>query len=500
MSTQKFKIALIPALLTFFIYLPSLRNDFVWDDGYLIVNNPAIHHLSSIPEFFVTPWAAQSSYSVGSKQNNAYWRPIAETSFTLDYVISGGKAYFFHFMNDLLHAITTYVVALILLSLGFPGFISILGALFFGLHPVNTEAVNVICYRTTILSGLFGWLAVYVYITYDSIKGFIVVWLLFLLALLSKETAGAFLLIIPLFDLIVHRKPEVVAYTGLIMVAGVYWLIHQSLTSHGLYVFFSGLDAKIKLLIAFKIVYMYVKLLFIPWPLTPFYDWWILGQGLSGTSPEVVAGGILLILYPVLLFISWKRNRTAFAGLLIFLAGLLPVSHIVPFFDPMAERFLYIPLVGISIVIAALLQAVKPYKIARLFLEGLMIIMLVGFSGLTVARTMMWHNTEGILIQKIEDFPESIGTYIDLGKLYLRQKKYKQARELFSMAIKKDKEYPLGWVWLSVLDAMEGNIKQADMTIKRAEGIVHAGVNVRAMVLQVLASENRQDLVKRLNQ
>ena len=147
-------------------YCRIFGNGFAWDDGYLVLDNPAIQELGHVPGLFVQPWAAGTSYGLGARQNAPYFRPVALASMALDWSIAGPDPVVFHGMNLLLHLLS----ALLLWSwlrrvLGGGGpiagpagergpMLALAGALLWAAHPVNSEAVSLVSYRTTLLSGL----------------------------------------------------------------------------------------------------------------------------------------------------------------------------------------------------------------------------------------------------------------------------------------------------------------------------------------------------------
>ena len=87
-----------------------IDNGFAWDDGYLVLDNPAIQDLSNVPKLFVQPWAAGTSYGLGARQNAPYFRPVALASMALDWSIAGPDPVVFHGMNLLLHIMSALLL------------------------------------------------------------------------------------------------------------------------------------------------------------------------------------------------------------------------------------------------------------------------------------------------------------------------------------------------------------------------------------------------------
>ena len=92
--------AFLPAVLTFLVFLPILRNNFVnWDDQVIILNNVHIRSLdpSSLQGMF-------TSFYEG------FWMPLTWLSMALDYHLGGLDPRIYHFHNLILHALNTALV------------------------------------------------------------------------------------------------------------------------------------------------------------------------------------------------------------------------------------------------------------------------------------------------------------------------------------------------------------------------------------------------------
>ena len=103
----KYYLAASIALLTFFVYLPALRNEFVnWDDDIYVYDNPHIRSLDAV--FF--RWAF-----LGFHISN--WHPLTWMSHAIDYALWGLNPLGHHLTNIILHAINTGLVVVLVLKL-----------------------------------------------------------------------------------------------------------------------------------------------------------------------------------------------------------------------------------------------------------------------------------------------------------------------------------------------------------------------------------------------
>ena len=143
-------------------YLPVFTNEFAWDDGYIVLLNKDIQSLSNIPAIFTRPWAGAVEYGLGQAQNQPYFRPVAEASMAIDWAIGQGpNPVIFHTTNLLIHVISALFLLVWLRRMQqattkkAPNMVGLVAVtLFWAIHPVHTEAVNLVTYRTTLLSGL----------------------------------------------------------------------------------------------------------------------------------------------------------------------------------------------------------------------------------------------------------------------------------------------------------------------------------------------------------
>ncbi|MCI0528198.1 MAG: hypothetical protein L0Y56_12235, partial [Nitrospira sp.] len=152
------------ALLTFGLYYSSLDHSFHYDDGHTVVNNPWIRDLKNIPKFFL------SNTLVSESPQAANYRPLLMVTYALNYALDGLDPWGFHLLNVLIHVLTVLVCfGLIRLLLGDIR-AAILGALIFAIHPINSEAVNYITARSSLLSTLFASMAVLSFHLFRSLQ------------------------------------------------------------------------------------------------------------------------------------------------------------------------------------------------------------------------------------------------------------------------------------------------------------------------------------------
>ncbi len=145
-------------------YANSLASPFVFDDLFVIVNDPTIHLEEMSPKNL---WRA--AWAGGSKTVH---RPVARASFAVDWRIGSGDARVFHLVNVAIHILNAWLAALLLVRLGRRVLargrraesVAFTAGLIFLLHPVQTQSVTYIVQRMTSLSALFWLVSFHLYL------------------------------------------------------------------------------------------------------------------------------------------------------------------------------------------------------------------------------------------------------------------------------------------------------------------------------------------------
>ena len=132
------------ALLTVAVYGNSLVNGFVWDDEFIIVNDPAVRDPSGAATLMFSPDVVKP-----------YYRPLNRASYLLDYRLFGMRPAGFHAVNVLIHLLNVLLLYLLGLRIFRSAAPAVLAAALFAVHPVNAEAVNFLSARNTLLCLFF---------------------------------------------------------------------------------------------------------------------------------------------------------------------------------------------------------------------------------------------------------------------------------------------------------------------------------------------------------
>jgi tetratricopeptide (TPR) repeat protein len=160
------------------------------------------------------------------------------------------------------------------------------------------------------------------------------------------------------------------------------------------------------------------------------------------------------------------RNRLAALGVTWFWAALLPVSNIVPLFIPMADRFLYVPLLGASILVALAIHAVGKFRPWAFAVAALAI---CACTVITFRREAVWHDSLALWQDTVAQNPRSAPAQNNLGWALLDSNRGADAALSFQRAISLAAGHmPDAWAGLALARDATGQTTAADDAYRRA--------------------------------
>ena len=147
------------------VYANGLNGSFHYDDRETIVENPALRPSNLRLDSLASWWGADASRIGGG-----HYRPLTFVTYAFNAAIGGLDPFGYHVVNVALHwAVATALMALVWSLLPRPGPVALAG-LFFALNPFNSEAVNYLSARSSLLASLFSCLAVVAFIRYRRLQ------------------------------------------------------------------------------------------------------------------------------------------------------------------------------------------------------------------------------------------------------------------------------------------------------------------------------------------
>jgi len=406
---------LVPCLLAFVVFIPTLHSGFIRDDHYQIERNPQVHSWSYLPRLLTTDVWSQR----GEEHEGSFYRPLFSVWLLLIYTIAGSTTWIWHLASILLHVFASFLVFKLILSRIRNEFAAAVGATFFAVHPTHVEAVSWVSAANELQYTIC--LFVALLFLFESEKG---VWdgktltaLSFgFAALLFKETAIALLLVFA-FLLWMKARDSVESMqaprlalkwcvpwlaTGILYLGLRAIVLNRSGLESGKHswreVFFSGP----------QLLLFYVKKLLVPLRLSSFYyesipteparEFWI--------ASFVIVGLVFLIA-----FAAYKRLNMVALGGALMIAPLLPLMAGIRVYehgDIAHDRYLYLPTVGVCLLVAilaakfsAILSTWKPLAI------GLGALSVCSGAYLTVTQQEWYRNDDAFYARAVELFPEN---------------------------------------------------------------------------------------------
>lgn len=377
-----------------------------------------------------------------NRTNDQSYRPIVLIVFALEKELLGNEPGVQHFINALLYGLCAFLLWLIMRRLfrqRHPA-VPILIALVFLAHPVHTEVVANIKGHDDLLHFLFAMGALLFslrFVDREEILDLVLAGVLFFLALLSKEVAITFLAIIPLTAyFFTDAKSKTIAINGGVLLVvltaymGIRAMVLDEVTfDEDMKVINNALAAAdgnpmLKYSTVLTIIAMYVKLSFLPHPLSWEYGYNqipIVGPG----DWQTILSILLLVGLGVYAVIGLKKRDPIAWGILFFFITLSIVSNLfIEIGATFAERFLFTPSVGFSVALVLLLARITRVDLSDrklmsryVFTVPLAVILLL-FSVKTVNRSADWEDSDTLFLSALDATPNSSRVWSAVGSVY----------------------------------------------------------------------------------
>lgn len=382
--------ALLLGLLAIATFSLSLLNDFVYDDHFYVKGNRWIRDWANVPAFFLDPGTKAEGVAAAAD----FWRPLRNVSYLIDYQIAGLRPAWFHFTNLLLHGIATAGLFAVLRRAGGSMFLACGAAAFFAVHTAQTESVAWIKERDGLLSGAFMMWALF--LAQGGVRARVGAMVLLVAALLSKESAVVYTPLLAGLYWVrgdFQRRDALLLGVATVITVGFLMLRHAMLGGTAQTSLPPGGTWGATVYTMGEVFLRYLGHVFAPFSLEIDYDWLLPARGFS---PLAITGWLLLSLLLAAMVVAMRRNRWAALGVGWFLVALLPFSNLIPMTQWMAVRFLYLPLAGAGIALAALLETCLagrrlPYRDLPAG-KTLMAILVALLAFLSTQETLIWRN------------------------------------------------------------------------------------------------------------
>lgn len=440
-------MALLICIAGFAVYQHGLGGQFTnWDDNWLITENRHIRGLNAdnLQRMF-NPMAPREELG------NEYL-PVRDLSYAVNYALDGLNPRGFQATNLLLHIFNSLLVMLLATRLTGRKLAGGLAGLVFAVHPVHVEAVSWLSSRKDLLAAFFLLLSTHLYLAarrarpglmssetfvqrvrQNSRLTYALSLLCFVLALLSKMPAVVLPALLVLLELFCGHglkgagAPKRLAWTA------PFWAIAALFTALAMKIG-TGLmrepygDGRVQsTLTAVSAIARDFQAMLIGWPMQPVVDMPVQ----TGLSLPVAIGLLLLLGVMALGVAGWRVSRKGWdgrramllglcgLGALWFLVALAPVSNFaVQIGTVFAERYLYIPSIGIALALAtlAVITGEKWKGPARFAPAALALLVCALWGWLTTDAVKPWRNSAALWAAVLQQDPENHTAWFNQGR------------------------------------------------------------------------------------
>jgi hypothetical protein len=434
------------------VYSSTLFNEFVGDDNMLFIGNTFYDSPSNMSRIFSKTYNTSGKEVIyGSSPDkgsgSVAYRPVLTLTYFLDRAFWGKNALGYHVDNLVLHLTNVLLAYHLLLKFCDPR-LAFVAAVIFCIHPVQSETVSAIGYRADLLACFFVFIAAISWMAFRKGKrrG---LWFsagAYFLALFCKESAILF----PVWIIFVDQYLAVKEKNAL----KPYYFIFAGIAAFYLWVYFflfpnttlatelpalasaaSGAAGAFSVLV--QIWGTYLKFLLVPFLVVPL-------PGLYAPLPVPLHAPVFLFSLAAvtaacvfLLREVFLRSRAAQA-VVWALVFFIPACGLIPNPNPAALRYLYLPGVGIFVLLAAGLIWIWehrlfikiPLDIRRLLLLALVLDCAI----ITFQQNRVWKNNVVMCSFWAKQFPDFYLGNMGIGQEYYRFGMYREAAAAFERA------------------------------------------------------------------
>ena len=444
-------------------YGNSLGADFVWDDVPIVVESALGTSPPGLAEVLLSP-----------DEVKPYYRPLSRASYLVDARIWGRRPWAFHGVNLALHAANVVALFFLVRLLFRDRRLALGAALLLAVHPLNAETVDFVSARNNLFALLFLQGAIGLLASGLAERSRATIWasgLSWFLALSSKESAaaGAALLAayaaLPILPTSAAPRHRALALLPHALFLGAY-LSLRAIALEGLVGTPLQLGSVAETLrLNYHAMPRYLELVLFPARLNVFHE---LPAGGVMASPWLLvawaasAAGVVLLVR--------QRSLPSLAGLAWFAVNYLPAANLVPIPSAaMAERFLYLPAVGLWLIAAD--QAIRLWERGgrKRWVAALMALAVVGLASRTVRRNADWRDDVALFESSLAVNPRSVIASFNLGSALRDRGDLAGAEGAWRRALEIDPGEAGSTIQLGTLAAVRGDMGEAERLYRSAQ-------------------------------
>jgi hypothetical protein len=432
-SLRDWQTAIVITVMGFITYFSGLNNPFEGDDFGQIVNNPVVHSISHVKLLF----EGGTFYNGGgiAPLTGLYFRPLGPTVYALLYTLFGPNTLPYHLLQLLL-CIGSTVLLYLVFKHTFNALLSLLLAMVFLIHPLDSQIVYAIPNMQDALFFFFGILSVYLLLRYRSIRSLSLVVVFLFLSLLAKETAVCFIAVALLYLFWFDRKRLLPLIYMLIVPLALYGVLRVHAIGIGPSPVNSGgpigrADLAARLMTAPSIMQFYLAKLIFPWKLATGYYW--IYSHFSVTHvliPLIIDLATITLVVWMAFFLRGRVNKAHYFTYWFFAIwaalGIATCLQIIPLDMTVCESWFYFSMAGMLGMVGIVIIAFQKYINPSWFLTiAALLIVLLGTR--TLVRGYDYSSQYKLSMQSVADSPQDWVAYNQLAGILIAQGNYRQA-------------------------------------------------------------------------
>jgi protein O-mannosyl-transferase len=434
-SKKKLIVYILLTAVTLAVYWQVNGYDFInYDDVVYITENS---HIQSGITLDGIRWAFITTYA-------EFWHPLTWLSLMFDYQLYGLNAGGYHVTNVILHILSTLLLFWLFNRMTNEFWKSAFVAAVFALHPLHVESVAWISERKDVLSAFFWMLTLCFYVYYTqkpAMKKYLLVLFCFVCGLMSKPMVVTLPVIMVLLDYWPLKRFE--SQKGNLIL----WQLKEKIPFFVLSAVFSlitiyaqprlaikgwPLPLASRIINALGSFMIYLEKIFWPHDLTICYPFLV-----QVPAWQVLGAVLLILVISVAVILTIKRLPYLFVGWFWYSIALLPVMGIIPAGNnAMADRFIYLPSIGIAIMLAWDVPLLfKSENMRKKILLPASIAFLAILSLLTWIQCGYWKNSIILFSHALHVNKQNYQAHINLASYLVKKDKIHEAIYYYNKAI-----------------------------------------------------------------
>jgi hypothetical protein len=437
-SRQKLIVCIVLTILTLVVFWQVNQYDFVFDDLAYVTGNSHVQSGITLDGF---SWAFSTT-------DSEFWHPLTWLSLMFDYQLYGLNAGGYHLTNRILHILSTLLLFWLFCRMTGAIWKSAFVAALFALHPLHVESVAWIAERKDVLSGFFWMLTLCLYVYYTekpAIKRYLLVLFSFVCALMSKPMVVTLPVIMILLDywplgrfqshksnLILWQLKEKIPFFIFSIIISIITLYAQYKPFVKHFSFYSRIaNAPVSFV-------TYLEKTFWPHDMAVFYPF-----SIQIPVWQVVGSILLIIVISIAVVAMMKRMPYLFVGWLWYAITLLPVIGIIQVGDfAMADRYHYLPSIGIAVMLAWGVPLLFPHEdMRKKILCPAVIIALAILAVLTWQQCGYWKNNTTLFSNALQVTKDNYLAHNNLGLTLFTEGNTEEAIYHYNKAIRIKTKY-----------------------------------------------------------